>query len=80
MLSAIPSYMAGKFKGTTLLTQIGHAGNPEGAELLRKATEAKFDCHWLPDVSIYPVLGAHTGRGLVGVVFAPLDSMPSYAK
>lgn len=80
-VKAIPSYMAGKFKeGTTLLTQIGHAGNPEGAELLRKATEAKFDCHWLPDVSISPVLGAHTGRGLVGVVFAPLDSMPSYAK
>jgi len=80
-IKAIPSYMAEKFKeGTTLLTQIGHAGNPEGAEQLKKATEALFDCKWLPDVSISPVLGAHTGRGLVGLVFAPLASMPDYAK
>ena len=80
-IKAIPGYIAEKFKeGTTLLTQIGHAGNPEGAEQLKEAMEALFDCNWLPDLSISPVLGAHTGRGLVGLVFAPLASMPDYAK
>jgi DegV family protein with EDD domain len=80
-IKAIPKYMSEKFnEGTTLLTQVGHAGNPEGSELLKKVVEAVFDCHWLPDLSISPVLGAHTGRGLVGLVFAPLASMPDYAK
>ena len=80
-IKAIPAYMAEKFKeGTKLLTQVGHAGNPEGSEQLKKAVEAVFDCQWLPDLSISPVLGAHTGRGLVGLVFAPLDSMPNYSK
>ena len=80
-IKAIPGYMAEKIKeGTTLLTQIGHAGNPDGAEQLKKATDALFDCKWLPELSISPVLGAHTGRGLVGLVFAPLASMPEYAQ
>ena len=80
-IKAIPTYMAEKIKeGTKLLTQVGHAGNPEGSEQLKRATEALFDCKWLPDLSISPVLGAHTGRGLVGLVFAPLDSMPNYVK
>jgi fatty acid-binding protein DegV len=38
--------------------------------------ENLFSCEWLDDCSISPVLGAHTGQGLVGVVFAPLDQMP----
>ena len=73
----IPAYIAQKFpEGTHLRTQIGHAGNPEAAEQLKHATDALFKCQWLPNVSISPVLGAHTGRGLVGLVFAPLASMP----
>jgi fatty acid-binding protein DegV len=66
-IQAIPAYVAGKFpEGTHLHAQIGHAGNPEAAAQLREATDALFECDWLPDCSISPVLGAHTGRGLVG--------------
>ena len=76
-LQAIPSYIAEKFEeGTELRVQIGHAGNPEGAEQLKKETEKLFSCHWLPSCSISPILGAHTGRGLVGIVFAPLEQFP----
>jgi DegV family protein with EDD domain len=78
-VEAIPAYIANKFKeGTHLRVQIGHAGNPEAAEQLRTATEKLFKCEWLPDCSISPVLGAHTGRGLVGLVFAPMDTIPSF--
>jgi len=77
-IEAIPAYIAKKFKeGTPMRVQIGHAGNPEAAEQLRKATEDLFACEWLPDCTISPVLGAHTGRGLVGIAFGPIESMPS---
>lgn len=77
-IKAIPEYVAKKFEeGTHLHAQIGHAGNPDAAAKLREAMEAMFKCDWLPDCSISPVLGAHTGRGLVGVVFAPVNSMPA---
>jgi len=74
----IPEYIAGKFEeGTRLRAQVGHADNPDAAAELKAATEAKFECEWLPDCSISPVLGAHTGRGLVGVAFAPTEAMPT---
>ncbi len=76
-IKAIPTYITSKFQeGTAIRAQIGHAGNPEAAEALREATEKLFQCEWLPTCSISPVLGAHTGRGLVGLVFAPLQSYP----
>ena len=77
-IQAIPAYIANKFpEGTHLRAQIGHAGNPDGAARLREATDALFKCDWLPECSISPVLGAHTGRGLVGLVFAPVSSLPA---
>ncbi len=76
-LKAIPQFIAEKFpEGAHLRTQIGHAGNPEGADQLRQEMEKLFHCKWLPDCSISPVLGAHTGRGLVGIVFAALEGFP----
>jgi len=76
-VEAIPTYVAGKLEeGSRLRVQIGHAGNPEAAVQLREAIEKLFQCEWLPDCSISPVLGAHTGRGLVGICFAPADSFP----
>lgn len=75
-IQAIPEYIAGKIdEGTQLRSQIGHAGNPEGAAQLKEAMDALFKCDWLPECSISPVLGAHTGRGLVGLVFAPVSSL-----
>lgn len=77
-VQSIPTYIASKFKeGKHLRAQIGHAGNPEAADVLREAVEKLFSCTWLPDCTISPVLGAHTGRGLVGLVFAPNDTFPT---
>lgn len=57
--------------GTPLRVQVLHGANPEGAALLRERLESLFACEWLPTGPIAPVLGAHTGPGLVGVAFAP---------
>ena len=63
-------------EGTAFRAQIVHASNPEGGEMLREAMNNLFHCEWLADCSIGPALGAHTGRGLVGLMHAPLAEFP----
>lgn len=57
--------------GMALRAQVLHGDNEEGAALLRERMSELFKCTWLPTCSIAPVLGAHTGPGLVGLVYAP---------
>ncbi len=77
-IDGLADYATSKFgKGSHLRIQIGHAGSPDAAKQLREKMEALFDCDWLPDCSISPVLGAHTGRGLIGMVFALSDTFPA---
>jgi len=56
--------------GSALRVQVLHGDNPKGAALLRERLDELFDCTWLPAGPIAPVLGAHTGPGLVGVAYA----------
>ncbi len=56
--------------GSALQVQVLHSFNPEGAELLRQFIEPQFDCTWLPVGPMSLVLGAHTGRSMVGVAYA----------
>ena len=46
-----------------------HGDAPENAELLRGRIESEFDCGQLYTSQFSPVMGAHTGPGLVGVAF-----------
>lgn len=62
--------------GTPLRVQVMHGNNPDAAEQLREMLDREFRCHWLPTTSIAPVLGAHTGPGLVGVVYAAQAQYP----
>jgi DegV family protein with EDD domain len=57
--------------GTTLRTQIVHAQNQEGANMLKAALDRIFKCEWMPTFTISLVLGAHTGPSVVGLAFAP---------
>jgi DegV family protein with EDD domain len=59
--------------GSALRVQVLHALNPEGAALLRDHVDQRFDCTWLPMGPMSLVLGAHTGRSMVGVAYAPLS-------
>ncbi len=63
-------------EGSALRVQVMHTNNPEGAETLRKSLDGMFDCDWLPSSSVAPVLGAHTGPGLIGAVFANAKDFP----
>ena len=57
--------------GAALRLQVLQGANLEGAAMLRKKMDQLFKCTWLPTGPIAPVLGAHTGPGLVGLVYAP---------
>lgn len=57
--------------GIELRVQVLHGDNEEGAALLREKLDSMYRCHWLPLGSIAPILGAHTGPGLVAVIYAP---------
>jgi len=57
--------------GSAMRVQVLHGDNLEGAALLHDRLAERFDCTWLPTGPIAPVLGAHTGPGLVGVAYAP---------
>jgi len=57
--------------GAAMRFQIIHGDNARGAALLRERLDQLFKCAWLPTGSVAPVLGAHTGPGLVGLAYAP---------
>lgn len=63
--------------GTELQTQICTAGNPKGGQMLMDAMDSIFRCTWLPTMTLGTALGAHTGRGLVGVASARLSALPA---
>lgn len=57
--------------GSSIRVQIVHGKNPEAVEILRGFLAATFDCQWLPTIAVGPVLGAHTGPGLIGLIVGP---------
>ena len=61
--------------GAKLKAQVVHASNPVGAKLLRDEISSRFDCDWLPTRQLSLVLGAHVGRSMVGVCFAPVNQL-----
>jgi len=63
--------------GTVLQAQVCHASFPDGARMLKEALDKVFKMEWLPDVHLGTALGAHTGRGLTGVIIATKDQLPS---
>ena len=43
--------------------------------MLRDLIDKTFDCTWLPMGPMSLVLGAHTGRSMIGVAVAPSSVM-----
>jgi len=62
--------------GTAMRLQIVHGHNPEGAAALRGRLSQMFQCSWCPTTAVVPVLGAHAGPGMVGVMYAPKSLFP----
>ena len=72
--------LVGKIKaahpaGSPLYVQVLHSFNPDGGAMLQELIDKTFDCTWRPMGPMSLVLGAHTGRSMVGVAFAPMDVM-----
>ena len=65
--------------GSLLRLQILHGNNAAGVELLKQKLERLYKCNWLPSGMIAPALGAHTGPGLVGLIFASKSVFPIIA-
>lgn len=61
--------------GSPIHAQVLHAFNPDGGSMLRDMIDKAFDCTWLPLRPMSLVLGAHTGRSMVGVAFASSDTV-----
>jgi len=77
-VEAIPEILQEQItKGSAVRAQICHAGNLEGSHLLVEAMEKVFKCEWLEPCSIGPALGAHTGRGMIGVICAAKADFPA---
>lgn len=60
-------------EGSSLRIQLLHANNLEALEILRQKLDQLFQCIYLPTTAIAPVLGAHTGPGMVGLCFGPMQ-------
>lgn len=58
-------------EGAEIHCQVAHAQAPDLAERLKSLVERRFQVCWVPMCEISPVLGTHTGPGLVGLAFAP---------
>jgi DegV family protein with EDD domain len=60
-------------EGSDLRVQLIHGKNPDGLAILRERMTEKFNCHWTPTVAVGPILGAHTGAGLIGLAVGPVN-------
>lgn len=68
-LRTILSQVAERVDGQPLHAAILHAGVPEEAEALRQQVASRFNCVELYVTEMTPVMGAHTGPGVVGIIF-----------
>jgi len=60
-------------KGQPLLVAVMHADAPDKAVVLRNRIASQFDCAELFITEFTPVMGVHTGPGLLGVAFYSED-------
>jgi len=63
--------MARRLNGRQAHVAVLHADAPIGARLLREKVETDFPCVEVLTTTFTPVMGAHTGPGLLGLAFYP---------
>lgn len=61
--------MASQVDGDRVHAAVLHADLPQEAEELRQTIAARFDCAELHVASLTPVMGVHTGPGVLGIVY-----------
>jgi fatty acid-binding protein DegV len=61
--------LAEQANGRRLHVAVFHADAPDEAEELRQSIARQFDCIELYVTEMTPVMGAHTGPGVLGLAF-----------
>jgi DegV family protein with EDD domain len=61
--------MARQAGGRAIHVAILHADVPQEAEALRQKVQERFRCKELYVTPLTPVMGAHTGPGVIGLAF-----------
>ena len=62
-----------KFKNEKVRAQIVHGINPEGVEYLKEKLQEKMNVIFEEVLPVSPVLGAHTGPTLTGLIIGPMS-------
>jgi len=61
--------------GEKIAAQVVHSMNLEGADMLKEKVDSVYDCQWLPIGPMSLVLGAHTGRSMIGLCYTPAETL-----
>jgi fatty acid-binding protein DegV len=74
-MNAITEYLFSKYAHTLVWVTILHGRFAEKAEILANELKAKLNVAKLEVNRISPVLGVHTGPGIVGAAVVPMELM-----
>ncbi len=79
-MSAIAEYLYNKYTHTPVWVTILHGRFAEKAEVLANELRTKLNVAKLEVIRISPVLGVHTGPGIVGAAVVPIELMEDLVK
>lgn len=74
-ISSITEYLHNKYTHTPVWVTVLHGRFAEKAEVLAEELKTKLNIAKLETVRISPVLGVHTGPGIVGAAVVPMELM-----
>ena len=74
-MNAIAEYLYGQYLQTPVWTTVLHGRFAEKAEVLAEGLKSKLNIAKLEVSRISPVLGVHTGPGIVGAAVVPMELM-----
>jgi DegV family protein with EDD domain len=78
-MTAIADHLREKYENTPLWVTVLHGRFAEKAGLLASEFKQKLNIAKLEVMRISPVLGVHTGPGIVGAAVVPMDLMEEFA-
>jgi DegV family protein with EDD domain len=74
-IALIADHVKGKYGNTPVWVNVLHGRFAEKADMLAKELQEKLNVAKLEMMRISPVLGVHTGPGIVGAAIVPMDLM-----
>ena len=74
-ISALADHVQGKFGATPVWVTVLHGRFADKADILAKEFQEKLNVAKLEIMRISPVLGVHTGPGIVGAAVVPMELM-----